>query len=160
MALDEGRLNLHEYDERLQQAYAATTYADLDQLLADLPPAGATTHSLAVPASSRALAEGEPRWQPGPDGRYPAATRGWLATMWQSWASANVVCVAIWGSVSVIAGHVNYFWPGWVAGPWGAVLLVKTVGGMMRGEPQRWAAKRARKEAEREVRRKARGAAN
>ena len=26
-ALDEGRLDLHEYDERLQRAYAAKTYA-------------------------------------------------------------------------------------------------------------------------------------
>jgi hypothetical protein len=25
LALDEGRLNLHEYDERLQEAYAAKT---------------------------------------------------------------------------------------------------------------------------------------
>jgi hypothetical protein len=36
-ALDEGRLNLHEYDERLRDAYGAKTYADLDKLLADLP---------------------------------------------------------------------------------------------------------------------------
>ena len=36
-ALDEGRLDLHEYDERLQRAYAAKTYGELDGLLADLP---------------------------------------------------------------------------------------------------------------------------
>ena len=36
-ALSEGRLDLHEYDERLQRAYAAKTYADLDGLLDDLP---------------------------------------------------------------------------------------------------------------------------
>ena len=36
-ALDEGRLDLHEYDERLQRAYAAKTYGDLDGLLTDLP---------------------------------------------------------------------------------------------------------------------------
>src|ERR687885_815865 len=29
-ALDEGRLSLTEYDERLQQTYAARTYGDLD----------------------------------------------------------------------------------------------------------------------------------
>ncbi|WP_433720605.1 DUF1707 SHOCT-like domain-containing protein [Actinoplanes sp. CA-051413] len=38
-ALDEGRLDLHEYDERLQQAYAAKTYAELDVLMLDLPTA-------------------------------------------------------------------------------------------------------------------------
>ena len=36
-ALEEGRLDLHEYDERLQRAYAAKTYGDLNGLLDDLP---------------------------------------------------------------------------------------------------------------------------
>ena len=37
MALEEGRLDLHEYDERLQAAYGAKTYGELDELLTDLP---------------------------------------------------------------------------------------------------------------------------
>jgi hypothetical protein len=36
-ALDEGRLPLLEYDHRLGLAYAAVTYRDLSDLLADLP---------------------------------------------------------------------------------------------------------------------------
>ena len=36
-ALDEGRLDLHEYDERLQKTYGAKTYGDLNGLLDDLP---------------------------------------------------------------------------------------------------------------------------
>src|SRR5262245_47581179 len=36
-ALDEGRLNLYEYDERLRDAYAAKTYSELDALVGDLP---------------------------------------------------------------------------------------------------------------------------
>jgi hypothetical protein len=36
-ALDEGRLDLHEYDERLQRTYAAKTFGDLDSLVTDLP---------------------------------------------------------------------------------------------------------------------------
>src|SRR3954471_7032337 len=36
-ALDEGRLDLHEYDERLQQTYAAKTFGALDPLVTDLP---------------------------------------------------------------------------------------------------------------------------
>ncbi|GAA3335492.1 hypothetical protein GCM10020358_04030 [Amorphoplanes nipponensis] len=36
-ALDEGRLTLHEYDDRVRQAYAARTYAELLILVADLP---------------------------------------------------------------------------------------------------------------------------
>jgi hypothetical protein len=63
--------------------------------------------------------------------------------------------VVIWAVASVMNGDVIYFWPGWVGGPWGALLLVQTVTGLLAGEPQRWAAKEARKEAEREVRRRA-----
>jgi hypothetical protein len=35
-ALDDGRLTFTEYNERLQQAYTALTYAELDQVLAGL----------------------------------------------------------------------------------------------------------------------------
>jgi hypothetical protein len=145
IALDEGRLNLHEYDDRLRDAYAAKTYAELDRLLADLPTPGA---GLAVPDPGVVD-------QPGADGRYPQATRRWLGEMWGSWASAVTICTGIWAVTSLLSGHWSYFWPGWVAGPWGVVLLVHTVNGLSSGEPQRWAAKRARKQAERELRRQA-----
>jgi Domain of unknown function (DUF1707) len=36
-ALDEGRLTFTEYNERLQQAYTALTYEELDRVLAGLP---------------------------------------------------------------------------------------------------------------------------
>jgi len=143
IALDEGRLNLYEYDERLREAYAARTYAELDQLLADLPQTAPASRSQLVPTAA-------------PDGRYPNATGRWLVSTWDSWASATGICVAIWGVLCLMAGELTYFWPGWVAGPWGAVLLVQTISGLMHGEPQRWAAKRARAEREREVRRQAR----
>ncbi len=39
-ALDEGRLSLHEYDDRVREAWAARTYADLHGLVTDLPQPG------------------------------------------------------------------------------------------------------------------------
>jgi hypothetical protein len=36
-ALDEGRLSLHEYDDRLKETYAARTYGDLDKLRRTCP---------------------------------------------------------------------------------------------------------------------------
>ena len=75
--------------------------------------------------------------------------------MWGHWIRAVGICVVIWAATGVFAGGLIYFWPGWVAGPWGVVLLVQTIRGLSQGEPQRWAAKRARREAEKEVRRKA-----
>src|SRR4051794_29033419 len=38
--LDEGRLSLHEYDDRVRVAYAAQTYAELLMIVADLPRPG------------------------------------------------------------------------------------------------------------------------
>jgi hypothetical protein len=39
------------------------------------------------------------------------------------WAAAVLVNVVVWAVVSLSAQEWIYFWPVWVAGPWGAVLL-------------------------------------
>jgi hypothetical protein len=171
-ALDEGRLNLYEYDDRLREAYAAKTYGELDALLADLPGVTPVSHSqVATRADSRPTradsrpARGGSRSDPmqgeiiPADGHYPGATGQWIAEVWGSWARAVAICVLIWGGISLLSTELTYFWPGWVAGPWGAVLLVQTVAGLSQGEPQRWAARRARRLAEKDVRRRARDAA-
>ena len=152
VALEEGRLNLHEYDDRLRQAYAARTYADLDALVADIPGATPASTSQLVPPSVAATAS---QWQADASGRYPDATRRWVLQQWDGWIPVVVVCTAIWAVFSVLGGDLMYFWPGWVAGPWGALILAQTIRGLLAGEPQRWAAKEARREAEREVRRRA-----
>jgi hypothetical protein len=156
VALEEGRLNLHEYDDRLRQAYAARTYADLDALIADLPGVTPPSQSQVVPAATTAD-NAAATWRPNADGKYPDATRRWVVKQWDGWISVVVVCTLIWFVTSVFSGEGAYFWPIWVAGPWGALLLVQTLRGLIAGEPQRWAAKEARKEAEREVRRRAHG---
>ena len=141
-ALNEGRLDLGEYDDRLQRAYAAKTYGDLDGLLDDLPAT--------VPPGQARLAPvdgpGEPDLRPGPDRRYSGATRRWLADTWDGYFATVAITVAIWLVTSLMATDLTYFWPGWVAGPWGAVLVFVSVTGLINGEPQRWAAKRAAKE--------------
>lgn len=53
-ALAEGRLDLHEVDERLAHTYAARTYAELDPLVADLP-ATLPWQRLPAPADERPL---------------------------------------------------------------------------------------------------------
>ncbi|GGM50243.1 hypothetical protein GCM10011608_38930 [Micromonospora sonchi] len=138
-ALDEGRLQLHEYDERLQRVYAARTYAELDALVDDLPPVGAV-----APAAGAVPAQRE-------DGRpAPGSERGvtarWLAELWRPWLTVVAMTVAIWGATSLATGEMLYFWPGWVAGPWGAVVLVATVSGLASGEPRRAAAKQERRQ--------------
>lgn len=139
-ALSEGRLELHEFDERVAEAYRAKTYADLDGLLTDLPGV--------APVSSSRLAPTSPPVPPSPAPLAPpGAVPRWLLALWGTWAAAVGINMVIWLLVSLSTGDLEYFWPMWVAGPWGAVLLVATIGGLSRGEPQRWADKHARKQA-------------
>ena len=124
VALDEGRLDLHEYDERLQRAYAAKTYGELDGLLTDLP--------VGVPA---------PRTPTEAPGARDDLTRRWMLHVWGGYLPTVAITVAIWLISSLAAGDPLYFWPMWVAGPWGAILVWQTVGGLLQHEPQQWQAK-------------------
>ena len=63
-AYSEGRLSKDEYDGRLENALSARTYADLDQLVTDLPTARATavtpvakTNGLAIASLACGLAQ-------------------------------------------------------------------------------------------------------
>jgi hypothetical protein len=131
-ALDEGRLDLHEYDERLQQAYAAKTYGDLEGLLTDLPVV-ATAHP----------ANGTPEH----------LTRRWLLHVWGGYFPAVGITTAIWLVSSIAAQDLLYFWPIWVAGPWGALLIWQTIGGLAHGEPQARQAKLAKIERKKQAKR-------
>jgi hypothetical protein len=54
----------------------------------------------------------------------------WLAPIWGSWLTTTLVVLVIW-----VATGAHYFWPIWVFGPWGAVLLARTLGGLAAGGP-------------------------
>jgi hypothetical protein len=97
-----GRLTLAEYEQRAGSAYAARTLADLDRLLVDLP---------AVPPPSAA-----PR---------PGAWQKWVfASITSSWGFTALICLTIWGLTSLANGSPLYFWPMWVIGPWGAMIVM------------------------------------
>jgi hypothetical protein len=51
--------------------------------------------------------------------------------------------VVIWLIVSLSSRELVYFWPAWVAGPWGAVLVVATFFGKEVVGPQRAARHRS-----------------
>jgi hypothetical protein len=126
-AVDEGRLSLSEYDERLQRTYQARTYGDLDQVIGDLPRP--SRRGAVMPAASAVPVSPEAdRWTPK-----PARDPDWLRRIWSVWAIAVAVNVAIWLIVIVTTGDWVYPWPLWVAGPWGAVLLVTTLFGRGQG---------------------------
>ena len=56
VAYSEGRLSKDEYEDRLENALSARTYADLDQLLTDLPVARATTVTPVATTNALAMA--------------------------------------------------------------------------------------------------------
>jgi hypothetical protein len=137
-ALDEGRLDLSEYDERLQKTYAAKTFADLDGLLDDLPgtvPPQQSQVQPAAPASAPAA---------------PAGDRS-IGTQWARWTGpyggAFLVCVLIWAVTSLSAGHLVYFWPVWMLIP-----IVLGVGGQWFGYNHSHAERDERREAYRAAR--------
>jgi hypothetical protein len=129
-----GRLTVDEYDERLSRAYAARTYGELDQLTADLP----STHR---PPSVQPLAAGRPHTV-GACGSWNGG--GSTAAAWRSWLSTALIVVTIWAVASIASASLLYFWPIWVIGPWGAVLLSRTLTGgsydrRARRRDNRWA---------------------
>ncbi|MEU7769248.1 DUF1707 domain-containing protein [Nocardia sp. NPDC049190] len=101
-AMNEGRLSLDEFDDRVRQVYAAKTYGELTPLLSDLP----------AQRDSRPARAG---------GLVPH----WVTIMWTPWVFVNVLCVAIY-----LATGAGYFWPFWVAVPWGLALLIPTTIGI------------------------------
>jgi hypothetical protein len=113
-----GRLTVAEYDERLARAYAARTYGELDELTADLPRPAAQPPATA-PATAGA-GHGVPAcgWSGGPSRQ----------TAWRNWAVTAVIVLTVWIATVIGSGELHAFWPIWVIGPWGAVLLAQTLG--------------------------------
>lgn len=129
-ALDEGRLDLGEYDERLQRTYSAKTYGDLKGLLDDLPGA-------AVPAQSQASSAVAPA-PAAPPPQAPAARGGQLVRAWLGgFGGVFVLCTGIWLVTSIVAGHLLYFWPVWLLIPMFAGMI-----GRFGGNDRRWRGRR------------------
>jgi uncharacterized protein DUF1707 len=112
-AFVEGRLQLHEYDERVALAYQAVTYADLAVLFSDLPadnPIGppvaarprAAKDSVAKPAARH----------PGVFGDLPLA----LQILWTIWITVLGINLVVWTILEASQGSQD-FWPIWLLVP-------------------------------------------
>jgi hypothetical protein len=129
-----GRLTLAEYDERLSRAYAATTFGELAALTADLPSPAATSaravediattpmHSF---HGSMGCGRLSGRATPPPSARHGSDSE----QSWRAWLATSVAVLVVYLVVSLVSWEFSYFWPMWVIGPWGAVLLADRVGG-------------------------------
>ncbi len=106
-AFAEGRLTNDEFQERMEQAQQARTFGALAALITDLPavsppPSASTSSAVAAPAD-------ESNWRKG----------------WGSWLGVSVIVNVIWAATWIShPSQVPYYWPIWVMGPWGAVMLI------------------------------------
>lgn len=119
-AVDEGRLSLAEYDERLQRVYEAKTVGDLDPITGDLMATGRGT--LAVSHDGGLTTTGPDRHPVRNRNRTPA----WIKWMWFGWTVPAVLTTVIWLLAAVTTGDPDFFWPAWAVGPLGAVMLSVT----------------------------------
>ncbi|MFD3425631.1 DUF1707 domain-containing protein [Nocardia fluminea] len=110
--LADGRLDLNEYDLRVAKVYATTTRDELAVVLSDLP---------ALKKQQQADAPVERK----SGTRFPV----WQRIEAGSWLGVSVIVLVIWGLISLTAGELTYFWPMWVIGPWGAVLVFRVITG-------------------------------
>lgn len=110
-AVDEGRLSLSDYDERLRDAYASRTYRDLDRLTSDLP---------------------EPVTVAAPVTKEKAACSG-QRDEWRSWGGVAIVLISIWGVTSLLSWELHAFWPAFPLGIWAAILIATMLTGRKHG---------------------------
>ncbi len=114
----DGRISLSEFDTRVTRAYAATSRDELDAVVGDLTaPAPVTPHRPMTKAKRG----------------YQTALRIELA----AWLGVGLLNLIIWAAVSLGVGELVYFWPIWVIGPWGLVVLARSVVGPWRLGPAR-----------------------
>ena len=106
-ALSEGRLELAEYERRLDAAMAAKTMGQLVPLTEDLPLS----------------AEEQRREREAHEVERKKKERRAYLEEWRTWLGAAVVMNAIWGFSSWKSGELVNYWPGIVLGIWAAVLV-------------------------------------
>ncbi|RNL87678.1 DUF1707 domain-containing protein [Halostreptopolyspora alba] len=94
-ALQEGRLTLDEYTERLDQTMRSVTMGDLSGLTSDLPtPPEPTERAPERSAEDAQVATWRRRLEP-----------------WRGLASISFILVGIWAITSAFAGVLLPFWP-------------------------------------------------
>jgi hypothetical protein len=126
VALDDGRLKMDEYVDRMGRAYEAVTYGELAVLHDDLPASSAPVRRGSAGAPALGGVAGSPTADAarGAFAQLPTA----LKVLWTIWFAAVSINVVVWVLVGVTGGHVPYPWPLWVAGPAGAALFGVSAG--------------------------------
>jgi hypothetical protein len=105
----DGRLDLEEFQQRVEQAYGARTVDELDRLMRDLPAEVAPDPTPAA----RPVAAGPP-----PAGPPSSRRRGSFYRALVSYLAVMALLVVIWA-----ASGGGYFWPVWPMIGWGFAIV-------------------------------------
>lgn len=121
----EGRITMDELQERLDAVYEAKTLGQLEDVTSDLPEED--LYQLPVPASQPKSTASVAR-PPSRDVDLAGA-----GAMWGAWGVVSGINFTIWLILMVQGSGTVYPWWIWVAGPWGAILLIRTIFGNRQG---------------------------
>lgn len=113
----DGRLTLDELEDRIAEAYAAATRAELDHAVRELP------RSLPVRTSSGPPVRVKPSDAPvrGRDDEDRRNGEIALRIHMTVYLSVMALLTAIW---FLTVGFTGYYWPIWTAMPWGMALAI------------------------------------
>jgi hypothetical protein len=144
-ALDEGRLTLLEYDERLGAAYGSLTYGELAKVTSDLPDAAPGSSILpavgsgsvgsgsvgsgSVGSGAAGTASPVPVGEAAPAGR----TKAYLIQQGRGWLGGAVITNGIWAATSGFDWHS--YWPGIVLPIWAVAILAGVIKGDHHKDP-------------------------
>ncbi|MFD5513493.1 DUF1707 domain-containing protein [Streptomyces sp. NPDC059761] len=112
-AVAEGRIDMEEFEERLEVAYTSKTYAELEPLTRDLPAPGGHPMPLAASAPAPAAADGSWASRIG-GGGVPASASAAVAVMSSfqrkgTWTvPPRLDAVAFWGSGELDLREANF----------------------------------------------------
>ncbi|MEV3935107.1 DUF1707 domain-containing protein [Glycomyces sp. NPDC049804] len=109
-AVDQGYIDLDEYEKRVDTLMAAKTVGETEVVLADLP------------AYQRVLQAQADAFAPDKQG-----TPEWIKWLWAGVSIPIGIVTGVWAFVYFLSGSHQYFWPVWVAIPLGVVATVLTI---------------------------------
>jgi uncharacterized protein DUF1707 len=102
-AYTEGRLDVSEYQERLDAAIRARTRGELAPLTADLPPPTPESRSTELAPARKRKEE-------------------WF-DQWRDWLWVATVLNGIWLVTSIASGELRFYWPLFPLGIWAFINL-------------------------------------
>jgi hypothetical protein len=124
----EGRLTAEEFNDRLDQAFAAKTTGELDALLADLP--GIDLYRLPAagirpaPPGARRSRSTRAGFGSAVERRGPGAVTSQRVATWAVWAAISSLLFVAWLGVGLLSGGGAWFpWFLLVVIPWGWAIV-------------------------------------